>query len=158
MDNFKAFYVANKDKLFSYLMRMTGDYHLSSDLMQESFTRCLESYGGGEPNVALLFAIARNALFDNSRKRKNDVPFEADCRDPEDPHEHTLMVREDYRRVLSAMKRLEKAERDILALVITGELSYKEIGSIVGMSESNVKVRIHRARAKLKKTLVGGDA
>ncbi len=37
------------------------------------------------------------------------------------------------------------------------DLSYKEIGSVLGISESNVKVRIFRARERLGKALSEGD-
>ncbi|MBE3130964.1 MAG: RNA polymerase subunit sigma-24, partial [Acidobacteria bacterium] len=39
-----------------------------------------------------------------------------------------------------------------------GELSYREIGAILGISENNVKVRVFRARERLHKTLTEGDA
>ena len=51
-------------------MRTTGDYQLSCDVMQESFTRFLARYGPDAPNGALLFAIARNTFLDETRKRK----------------------------------------------------------------------------------------
>ena len=38
-----------------------------------------------------------------------------------------------------------------------GDLSYKEIGAILGISESNVKVRIFRARERLVTALAEGD-
>ena len=38
-----------------------------------------------------------------------------------------------------------------------GDLSYRDIGTILGISESNVKVRIFRARERLGKTLSEGD-
>jgi RNA polymerase sigma-70 factor (ECF subfamily) len=67
------------------------------------------------------------------------------------------MVRDEYRRVLSAMDALESDERDILALVISSDLSYREIASIAGISEANVKVRVHRARLNLKEILAKGE-
>jgi len=41
-------------------------------------------------------------------------------------------------------------ERNILSLRSSDNLSYKEIAEITGMSEENVKVKIHRIRKKLK--------
>jgi RNA polymerase sigma-70 factor (ECF subfamily) len=67
------------------------------------------------------------------------------------------MVREEYRRVLGAAGQLEKDERDLLALVVSGDLSYREIASICSISEANVKVKVHRARLKLKEILNRGD-
>jgi len=39
MEDFGIFYENQRKKLFSYLLRVSGDYSLSMDIMQESFTR-----------------------------------------------------------------------------------------------------------------------
>jgi RNA polymerase sigma-70 factor (ECF subfamily) len=67
------------------------------------------------------------------------------------------MVRQEYRHVLLAMKELEKDERDLLALAVSGDFSYREIASIAGISKANVKVKVHRARLKLKEVIHRGD-
>lgn len=157
MDRYRAFYAAYKDKLFAYLMRMTGDYYLASDLMQESFTRYLEHYSREPQNRSLLYTIARNTLFDHMRRYTPKPLLHEDRADCSYDQEHSLLVREEYRQVLSAMQELAKDERDILALVVSGDLSYREIASIAGISEANVKVKVHRARLKLKKILGTGD-
>jgi RNA polymerase sigma-70 factor (ECF subfamily) len=152
-DAYRSFYKKHKDKLFAYLMRMTGDYDLSCDIMQESFTRYLEHYEKQALSVALLYTIARNSLFDHTRKQGCNTRLGHKQRSYSGDQERALMVREEYRRVLSAMHKLEKKERDILALAVTGDLSYKEIASIAGISEANVKVKVHRARLNLRKLL-----
>jgi RNA polymerase sigma-70 factor (ECF subfamily) len=68
-----------------------------------------------------------------------------------------MAVREEYRRVLAAMQDLAPEERDVLALVASGDLSYREISRITGTSEGNVKVRVHRARVKLRKMMKPGE-
>jgi RNA polymerase sigma-70 factor (ECF subfamily) len=45
---------------------------------------------------------------------------------------------------------LSSGERDVLSLVASGDLNYREIGEMIGITEANVKVRVHRARVKLK--------
>ena len=144
-----SFYREHKDRLFAYVMRMTGEYYLSSDIMQESFTRYFEHYGNKTESVSLLYTIARNALFDHARKQWRTTQLESDQEDCSSNQEQALMVREEYRQVLSAMQMLEKDERDILALAVSGVLSYRKIASIAGISEANVKVKVHRARLKL---------
>ena len=153
MKTFRTFYSAYKEKLFAYLMRMTGDYQLSCDIMQESFTRFLARYGSDSPNGALLFAIARNTALDETRKRNRFKVMEDDKGDDTRNQEKHLLVRESYREVLAAMKGLKKSERDILALVASSDLSYREIATVTGISEVNVKVKVHRARMRLKKIL-----
>jgi RNA polymerase sigma-70 factor (ECF subfamily) len=138
-------------------MRSTGDYYLAGDIMQESFTRYLERYGKDSENAALLYTIGRNLIYDNARKQKRNSQLQLDRDNPVDDQEHHLMVRDHYRQVLSAMQTLEDDERDILSLVVSSQLSYREISSIAGISEANVKVKVHRARAKLRKIIQAGE-
>jgi RNA polymerase sigma-70 factor (ECF subfamily) len=157
LGNFRAFYEKHRDRLFAYLMRSTGDYHLSGDILQESFTRYLEKYGEQGQTPALLYAIARNAVVDGHRRQERGTQlFEEPELSQPDP-EARLMVREDYRRVLAAMQELEPEERDALSLVVSSDLSYREIARITGTSEGNIKVRVHRARVKLKRMLNTGE-
>ena len=71
--------------------------------------------------------------------------------------EAQMMVREDYRRVLAAIQKMEPEERDVLSLVVSSDLSYREIARITGTSEGNVKIRVHRARVKLRKMMNTGE-
>ncbi len=151
MNSFSSFYHDNKHKIFAYLMRITGDYYLASDLMQESFTRYLEKYGESEPKLPLIFKIARNAFFDHARKKSRNTPLQEDPVCETKNQEHLVMVKENFRHVMSSMQKLHPKERDILALVVSSELPYAKIASIVGISESNVKVSVHRARKHLLK-------
>ena len=157
MTNFRAFYKEHRDRLFAYLMRSTGDYYLSGDILQESFTRYLEKYGDEGENPALLYTIARNAVVDSYRKQGRDKQLFDESELSQPNPETDMMVREDYRRVLAAMQELEPEERDILSLVVSSGLPYREIARIAGTSEANVKVRVHRARVKLKKMMNTGD-
>jgi len=138
-------------------MRLTGNYQLASDILQESFTRYLEHYGPQTQNVSLLFTIARNLVWDNTRKKTNNKEMENNIEDVTINPEEQLLVRESYRNVLSAMQKLKKSQRDLLALTISSDLSYREIANILGISEANVKVKVHRARILLKELLQTGD-
>ncbi len=154
---FKSFYKKNSEMLFAYLMRRTGDYYLSNDIMQESFTRYLKNYRKRSDSASLLFRIARNALLDDQRKRNRATALEYDTEDKAGNPENHMMVRDEYRRVLLAMQQLGEEERDTLALVVSADMSYREIAEITGTSEQNVKVRVHRARVKLRKIIAHGD-
>ena len=157
MQAYGLFYRKNKDKLFGYLIRLTGNYQLSCDIMQESFTRLLEYYGPELHNVSLLFTIARNAVFDEARKNANRKEMVGNPNEETIDPEQQFLIREEYRKVLAAMNRLEREERDILALTISTDLTYRDIAAISGISEANVKVKVHRARTKLRKILNRGE-
>ena len=134
-------------------MRMTGDYYLASDMLQESFTRLLDRYPSSAWCKALLFRVARNAMIDEKRKLRDGKRQALTENHGAQDHEHNLMIRESYREVLKALQDLDPMEQDILNLKISSNLTYRDIAGIVGTSEANVKVKIHRARIKLKSVL-----
>ena len=153
MNGFKKFYNDHRERLFSYLMRLTGNYYLSGDILQESFTRYLENYGNKTSNVALLYKIARNVFLDIKRRKRLDVYGDGDHEDLSRDQEHNLMIRQEYKQVLSAIQRLDRDERDILALTLSRDLKYKDIANMIGISEGALKVRVHRARRRLASAL-----
>lgn len=157
MEDFGTFYNKQRGKLFSYLIRITGDYDLSMDIMQESFTRYFEKYAKNTRNVSLLYTIARNHFLDLKRRSGRNSPFEKDLEDPSGNQGEMMQIKEEYRQVLAAMEKLADDEREMLALVIAGDLSYREIASLVGTTEANIKVKVHRTRVKLRTILKAGD-
>ena len=158
MEILKEFYNDNKDRFFGYLLRRTGDYSLAADTLQESFARYIERYSKKEPSVSLLFTIGRNILNDNFRSRRPTVSFEEERHNGANDLESAFQVREDSRRVLKAIQQLDPEDADVLSLVVTSGLSYREIGSLTGITEANVKVKIHRSRIKLRKILHTGES
>ena len=150
---FNQFYMDHKNSLFAYLIRMTGDYYLASDVLQEGFTRLLARYPARAWCKALLFRISRNAMIDEKRKLRDGKRQALTENHGAQDHEHELMIRESYREVLKALQGLEPMEQDILNLKISSNLTYRDIAGIVGISEANVKIKIHRARIKLKTIL-----
>ncbi len=157
MNAFSAFYRLHKDKLFGYLMRLTGNYQLACDITQESFTRILAHYGPEPQKASLLFTIARNAVRDEARRNSYRNTLTAEAAEEPMNSEQQLLVRDEYRRVLAAMEQLEKMEREILALVVSSDMSYRDIAAITGISEANVRVKVHRARSRLRTLLKTGD-
>jgi RNA polymerase sigma-70 factor (ECF subfamily) len=150
VNTFKDFYNWQRQRFFGYLIRRAGDYHLACDIMQESFARLYEKYTAENFTPQLLYTIGRNLVLDALRKRRHNPSQTDDVEQPVDGQEHHLLVRDEYRQVLAAMRHLESDERDLLSLVVSSELSYRELAEITGLSEANVKVKIHRARKKLR--------
>lgn len=158
MDYCDRFYRDNSGRVLSFLLHLTGDYDLARDLVQESFTRYLSHYGRDTGNLTLLFTIARNTALDTFRKRREcqaEVK-EVVCRD-RDP-EHRLIERQEFDTVLAAVRQLDDIDRQLISLLATGTFSYKEIGRMLDISEANVKVKVHRARLRLKEILADGDS
>ncbi len=153
MDPYDNFYRKNKGRVFSYLLRLTGDYHLSFDFMQESFTRYFSRYRCKNNNCALLYTIARNAALDSIRKRREKTIQEEDEVSPVGDPERQLIEKQEFNRMNAAIQQLNPVDRELIALLTAKTFSYKEIGKLLNISEANVKVKVHRARLRLKAIL-----
>jgi RNA polymerase sigma-70 factor (ECF subfamily) len=152
MNKIRQFYTEYKDKLFGYLLRKTGNSFLAADLVQEAFTRYMEKYREHEQSPALLFTIGRNLFYDEIRNDRL-IAREDIVQGMIADQEETYIAKEQANKILTAMAKLGDDERDVLALVVSSVLSYQEIADIRKCSVANIKVKVHRARQKLKKLL-----
>lgn len=153
LDKFQTFYRQTAVRFYNYLLRITADPDLAGDIFQESYARYWERYGRREPSVGLLFTIGRNAIIDHRRRQKQTFCYEDRCQDERPDQEAALISKQAYQRVLAAMGTLEPLERDVLALAVDGGFAYSEISRLTDLSPGNVKVKIHRARQKLRRIL-----
>ena len=142
--------------MFAYLLRLTGDYHLASDLTQESFTRYLSRYGRNGNNGALLYTIARNAALDAMQKRREERLSGDDEVSPAGDPERQLIQKQEFDKMIAAIQQLKPVDRELIALLATETFSYSQIGKLLNISEANVKVKVHRARLRLKAILKNG--
>lgn len=143
-------------RFFNYLLRVTADTDLAGEIFQESYARYWEHYGHREPSVGLLFTIGRNALVDHHRTRKHALCYEDQCEDEQPDQETALIGKESYQQVLAAMSTLPPLDREVLALAVDGGFAYEEIARLTDLSVANVKVKIHRARQKLRRLMKDG--
>ncbi len=83
-----------------------------------------------------------------------------DSRDSDDPLQW-LLIRERADRVRQALFELSDADRELLLLKYTEKWSYRQLAEHIGVTESAVESRLHRARGKLRSrltTLAGSDS
>jgi RNA polymerase sigma factor (sigma-70 family) len=153
LDTFETFYQQTRGRFFNYLVRLVGDYDKAADIFQESYARYWEHYSRQKPSAGLLFTIGRNAVIDSRRRSGGEQPYEDCLRDHRPDQETALVTKESYRRVLTAMNRLKPLEREVLALAVDGGFTYEEIARITRISVANVKVKVHRARQRLRSLL-----
>jgi RNA polymerase sigma-70 factor (ECF subfamily) len=87
------------------------------------------------------------------RFNKRFVPEEEISQESAPGQEERYIAKEESDTILAALARLGDDERDILALIVSSGLCYQEIADIRQCSVANIKVKVHRARQKLKKLL-----
>lgn len=146
-------------RLFGFLRGLVGSPSAAEDLVQETFLRILRyrrSYRDGRPFLPWMLRIARNAARRHLRRRRR-MPAEELAEmpaagSPEQGH----LERERAVRLTRALGTLPRREREVLLLSYFEGLRHREIARLVGASAGAVKVRVHRARARLRRHLAAG--
>lgn len=140
---------------------------IAEDLVQEAFERFYlknMTFPSEDEAKYWLIRVVRNlALNHVRRKRRESTMMEkvrqrssggANARDAQKELDESETIRE----VRKAVSGLPENLRMVIILKEYGDLDYKSIGKVLGISEGNVKVRVHRARKKLEETLAGEEA
>ncbi len=99
-----------------------------------------------------LYRIARNAAYQQLRRKKKSCEFRDDLELPDDGPADDLPPL-DAARVHSALKRLSPAHREVLALRFMEEMTYDEVAGVLDCGLNTVKSRIHYAKLALRKEL-----
>jgi len=137
------------DRVFSYFIRFLGDRDEALNLTSEVFFKAFKGIKNFDENKEFfpwLIKIARNEGINFMRKNKVYEEIETDKFTEENYFERDVMLED-------ALKKLNENDREILLLFYQQDLSYDEIANILNISLENVKVRIFRAKEKLRKLL-----
>lgn len=119
----------------------------------------LESYAPTRAAFSTwLFRIASNSIIDHTRRRDNSNETEwEEFFDPAAPDykepERQIIASETSRELLKALDKLSERERRIIELRYWSEQDTRTIAELLSMSESNVRVTLHRTLGKLKNIL-----
>jgi len=138
------------DGLYRFLLKNTRERELARDLVQEAFMRLWERHEDvhAEKGKSWLFSTAYHAMIDHIRKYSRMETLETGKYKP-DTINHGYS---DLKEILNkAVEQLPDVQRSVILLRDYEGYSYREIGEIAGLSESQVKVYIFRARMFLKK-------
>jgi len=153
---FDHFYGSVFPQIYKFLLRITRDPMVAEELCQETFIKYLERkepFPREEEARFWVFRVAKNlALNHVKRMGREQNAFERNYHEPvilQESGEDAYIKKESIRQVLEALNRLPKNLREVLVLKEYGELNYREIASILLISEANVKVRVYRARERL---------
>ena len=143
--------------LYNYALTLTRDPALAEDITQEAFIRAhtnLSKLGPPWNFHAWIFRLARNYFIDLIRKERDleELEDERQVISAGPSPERETFSREVSDRVHSTLARLPERQREILDLRELQGFSYAEIGQIMELSDSNVKVSLHRARAAFQES------
>jgi len=166
-DLFEAFYSEHVESLQRFVARRVGDRERAADLTAEIFLAAIDSAHRYRPGRAMpktwLYGIARVLVANDCRRSGRERAGEAGeerlrgsaLLDPEDAAriDARIDAAAQSRRLYEAMDRLPDAERAVLELVAIDELTVTEAAAALGVRSGTARVRLHRARRKLRADL-----
>lgn len=101
--------------------------------------------------------MARNLYRDHLRRVEKHHPHELPATHPDrrGGPDGPMEQREELATTLAALQRLREEDREVLGMAAFDELPQAEIAAALGVSVPTIKVRIHRARMRLREALKG---
>lgn len=148
-------YEENAKIVYHYLCSICHNKQLAEDLTQETFLQAyksLDRFDGKCKVSTWLCQIAKHLFYQYLEKNKHEVPMEMDEQTPANEDiQKKVMMRYELLDVLKDMQKLPAQMREVMYLRITGDLSFKEIGEIMGRSENWARVNFYRGKEGLLK-------
>jgi RNA polymerase sigma factor (sigma-70 family) len=141
------------DNVYRFILKNLRREDDAKDVVQSAFEKLWKNRSSVDPlkSKSYLFTIAYHQMIDQLRKEKR-IELKSTFREealvsdrPVHPLKKTLET---------ALARLNETQRSLVLLKDYEGYSYLEIGQITGLTESQVKVYLHRARIQLKNYLV----
>jgi len=170
-DAMEALVLLHQDRVFAVLRRCVPEGEVE-DLAQEAFLRLLrriDSFRGEAQLGTWLFRVVHNLLVDRHRMRRRSPehvglhdetgdPEDTILRDPGPSPEESYLRRVMESRLRGALARL--GEQDRLAVLLHDQegMSAAEVAAVIGGSAGAVRIRLMRARGKLRGWLREGES
>ena len=141
------------DNVYRFILKNLRHEDDARDVVQTAFEKMWRNRDEIDPVKckSYLFTVAYHQMIDHIRKVKRvylKEEFSAESKVQDKPANNLKKVLEE------ALSRLSETQRSLVLLKDYEGYSYDEIGKITGLSESQVKVYLHRARLQLRGYLV----
>ncbi|MFY0607104.1 MAG: RNA polymerase sigma factor [Cyclobacteriaceae bacterium] len=136
---------------------MKGDLAMANDLSQEVFIniwRALDKFRGASSHKTWIYRVTVNTCLKHIGKNKarNQIPFgelEQELPSVDNESENTENHHLALYRAIGQLKELDR----LIIMMVLDDLKYTEIANVIGLSEGNLRVKIHRIKATLKNIL-----
>jgi RNA polymerase sigma-70 factor (ECF subfamily) len=142
--------------IYNFLARMTMDRAMAEDLTQNVFLRIIKyraSYREGLRFQSWIYQVARNIFSDHYQKQKNRFSDFVDVEKISEyiPDSEDNKSADEQEQLLSrSMEMLSEEQREVLVLTRFQHMKYEDVAIIMNTTVANIKVKVHRAIAKLR--------
>ena len=150
--------------VYKYLLCLTANPDISEELTQETFYKMLKkinSFNGNSKLSVWLCEIAKNLWYDYLRKKKiktvsYDEMKNSDSIINKENLENQYINKEKLDETTRKIESLDNLSKRILYLRLNSDMSFKEIGKILGKTETWARVTFYRAKQKIKEDYKNG--
>ena len=144
-------------QVFHLIVRMVGSPEDAEELTQDVFLKAfqhLSSFKGTSSFSTWIYSIAYNTAISNARKKKFDTfvmddTLLANISDTQVDEALNDEGEEQIAILNRAMEQLDSEEQALISLFYYEEKTLNEVALILGLTESNAKVKLHRIRKKI---------
>ncbi len=153
--------------VYTLCLRILGDPHDAAEATQEAYLKAWRGLGGFRGDAMFetwLYRVASNAALSKHRTRKRRQRHESGLQDAvltELPAagsvEATAGARIEVRALEEALARLPEQHRTVVLLRDVYGMNIEEVAEQLGISQTAAKVRVHRARKRLKEMIFQGE-
>lgn len=146
-------YQRHAQTVYKFLLAQCRDPGLAEELTQETFYQAVKSvdrFDGSCKVSVWLCQIAKHLWYQHLRKRKREVPAEDLPESPGPSAEEGLLEKEGQLGLLRLVHRLPEPQREVVYLRAFGGLSFREIGDVMGKTETWARVTFYRSKEKLR--------
>lgn len=160
MNNKTSQFESLHKQYFSMVLQMClgftqGDYDKASDLSQEIFIKIwkhLDSFKGLSSYKTWIYRITVNTCLQLIRKEKKNNTLSIDNTHEQFIEESKNDETEASKSLYKAIGQLNELDRLVIMMVLEGQ-HYDDISEVLGIEQTNVRVKIHRIKKRLKKIL-----
>lgn len=167
IENASVIFAGDFQRIFRYILSMVHDTAEAEDLTQDTFLRAYRSRNTLRDEGAQttwLYRIATNICLDRLRQYSRRNPVESDTdldqmdfAEPDTPSLQKVIEQDEMSACVQGyLNRLSDNYRAVIMLHDMHQLTSPEIAQLLGESLANVKIRLHRARKKLRIALEAG--
>ena len=141
------------DNVYRFIVKNLRHEEDARDVVQTAFEKLWRNREDvdGAKSKSYLFTVAYNHMIDHLRKVKR-IHLREEFK--EETKVHHKEINNARTKKNEALARLSETQKSLVMLKDYEGYSYEEIGKIMNLSESQVKVYLHRARLQLKEYLV----
>lgn len=139
--------------VYKFLLAQCRDPGLAEELTQETFyqaVRSVDRFNGTCKVSVWLCQIAKHLWFQHLRKHKREIPAEDLPETPGPSAEEGLLEQEGRMDLLRLVHNLPEPQREVVYLRAFGGLSFREIGDVMGRTETWARVTFYRSKEKLR--------